>query len=110
VEVRRRVWLKRLLGIRGKVGVVGLFVVDRGGGREEERRSWVEIGRDAAAFFSDLNFGFLLMHYIKNMKKKKTPLLSLTFLFLHYSCRWVFDVLIDFGFGSGFGCVFELRN
>jgi hypothetical protein len=86
VEVRRRVWLKRLLGIRGKLGVVGLFVVDRGGGREEERRSWVEIGRDAAAFFSDLNFGFLLMHYIKNMKKKKNafafPYLSLSSFFL----------------------------
>jgi hypothetical protein len=53
------------------VGIVGLLVVDGGGGREEERWGWVEIGRDAAAFFSDLNFGFLLMHYIQNMKKKK---------------------------------------
>ena len=32
--------------------------------REEKRRRWIEIGRDATAFFSDLNFRFLLMHYI----------------------------------------------
>lgn len=30
----------------------------------ERRRNGVEIGRDAAAFFSDLCFGFLLMHQI----------------------------------------------
>lgn len=30
----------------------------------EEGQCGVEIGRDAAAFFSDLDFGFLLMHYI----------------------------------------------
>ena len=45
----------------------------------------VEIGRDATAFFSDLDFGFLLMHYIgEKEKKKKTETKQLRFFLLHY--------------------------
>lgn len=91
--------MKRLFRVMGKLGIVGLFVVDRRRGREEERRSWVEIGRDAAAFFSDLNFRFLLMHYIQNMEKENAFAFTSLSLFL-----WVFDLIgFRFGFGFGFG-------
>ena len=34
------------------------------------KRGAIEIGRDAAAFFSDLNFGFLMMHYTQTRQEK----------------------------------------
>jgi len=40
-----------------------------------------EIGRDAGAFFSDLEFGFLLMHYIRENVTSCFLLLPL-FLFM----------------------------
>lgn len=46
---------------------MGVFLGERG------RRGGVEIGRDAAAFCSDLYFRFLLMHYISKLPKTKTP-------------------------------------
>lgn len=36
--------------------------------RRGVKRGAIVIGRDAAAFFSDLNFGFLMMHYTKARK------------------------------------------
>lgn len=44
-----------------------------GSRRQEKRRRRVEIGRDATAFFSDLNFRFLLMHYI-TITTEKSPI------------------------------------
>lgn len=40
-------------------------------------RFGIKIGRDAAAFFSDLNFRFLLMHYIREQKQTISPQLTL---------------------------------
>lgn len=48
------------LRIKRNLGIM-LFMVKS---RRKKRRGRIEIGRDAAAFFSDLNFRFLLMHYI----------------------------------------------
>lgn len=43
--------------------------------REEEKwRRRIVIGRDAAAFFSDLNFRFLLMHHINLIDFRTTSL------------------------------------
>lgn len=69
------------LRIKRNLGIM-LFVVKS---RRKKWRGGIEIGRDAAAFFSDLNFRFLLMHYIsytntklkrqrnyRNSNKKKT--------------------------------------
>lgn len=46
-----------------------LFMMKRG---RSKRRGGIEIGRDAAAFFSDLNFRFLLMHYISHTNTIQT--------------------------------------
>lgn len=53
---------------------------------EEERWFRVEIGRDAGAFFSDLNFRFLLMHYIKEQEASH----SLCFFF--FSFGFLFEI------------------
>lgn len=67
------------IGSRGRTGRwirmeiqrrMGVFLGE--GGRRE---GWggVEIGRDAAAFCSDLYFRFFLMHYISKLSKTQTP-------------------------------------
>lgn len=65
---RRRGRRRKNQSLRGRSrrGVnmgVGRFVMKR---RRRRKKGWcgIEIGREATAFFSDLNFRFLLMHYI----------------------------------------------
>lgn len=58
---------ERTLERRGRVRWIAVVVMKmvRYDLREEKKRGrWVEIGRDAAALFSDLSFRFLLMHHI----------------------------------------------
>jgi len=56
-----------------------------------------EIGRDAGAFFSDLEFGFLLMHYIRENVISCFLLLLLLSLFL-FLFMFVFEVLLSVTF------------
>lgn len=55
----RIIRLNKKLSGGGDTGIVVIRWI-----REDKGRSWIEIGRDAGAFFSDLDFWFLLMHYI----------------------------------------------
>lgn len=52
------------------LGKMGVFL---GEGRRWEGWCRVEIGRDAAAFCSDLYFRFFLMHYICGRFEAKPP-------------------------------------
>jgi len=51
----------------------------------------VEIGRDAGAFFSDLKFGFLMMHYIRENRNH-----SLSFFSSSSSFSFTFTVSFSF--------------
>lgn len=73
-------WVVEKVGL-GMVWVV-MFLVKNG---VVEWWCGVEIGRDATAFFSDLNFRFLLMHYIT---------ITLTnFFFLFYYCFFHLSII-----------------
>lgn len=70
------------IGSRGRRGrrirmeILGKMGVFLGEGGRREGWGGVEIGRDAAAFCSDLYFRFFLMHYISKDTKTQTPLFS----------------------------------
>lgn len=91
------------------LGKMGMFLGER---RRGEGWCGVEIGRDAAAFCSDLYFRFFLMHYI-SVNQNQTPLISqqkpkiekkwknnfeslLNFLFLDSFCVWCVCVCVRF--------------
>lgn len=67
---RRRRRRRRRIEILGEMGV---FLGEGGRGQRWGR---VEIGRDAAAFCSDLYFRFFLMHYIRKDSSPKTQTLQ----------------------------------
>ena len=79
----------------------------------EERWGWVEIGRDAAAFFSDLSFWFLLMHHIWDRRRRIVSLTIRRLPFLaKFKIFWQFlkvffvnCLLVYFGWSGyvGFG-------
>ncbi|GER43227.1 beta-carotene isomerase D27 [Striga asiatica] len=61
---------------RTRMGILGKVWVFLGKRRRRERWGRVEIGRDAAAFCSDLYFRFFLMHYISEKLKDEAPQLQ----------------------------------
>jgi len=55
-----------------------MFLGDNWG--KQKRWAWIEIGRDATAIFSDLNFRFLLMHLHNGKQPRKKPNHKHTFI------------------------------